>query len=191
MKNILRTSFLVAGLTLASITCAAPAVTAGYVDFSSFLPSGQGRFVEVKIDAGLLKFAAKIAEKHEPEAAALLKRIKHVHVNVVGLDENNRGAASEKIAAVRQQLEAAGWMPTVNVHEPEKGQEVAVYIKSRADEAIEGIVVTVIDHNKEAVFVNVVGEIQPEQLSELTARFNIDSLKGLDLKSGKLAKNDR
>lgn len=189
MKNVLRSSLLAAGFALAATAFAATESAPGYVDFSSFVPNSEGQIVEVKVNAGLLKFAAKLAAKQEPAAAELLKRIQHVHVNVVGLDESNRSAAVEKVEAVRLHLEAAGWAPTVNVREPKQGQQVAVYIKSRGEEAIEGIVVTVIDDDKEAVFVNVVGDIRPEQLGELTARFQVDALHGVDLQGAKFAKN--
>jgi hypothetical protein len=191
MKNVFRSSLAVAGLLLATSAFATTAPAPGYVDFSPFVPNSAGQMVEVKIDSGLLKFAAKVAARQEPAAAELLARMRHVRVNVVELDETNLTEARAKVAAVRRELEARGWAPTVNVRDPANGQDVVVYIKSSGEEAIEGIVVTVIDADKQAVFVNVVGDIRPEQLNALGNRFELQALRGIDLQATKLARNDR
>jgi hypothetical protein len=47
----------------------------------------------------------------------------------------------------------------------------------RGSEAIEGVAVTVLQGNSEAVLVNVVGDIKPEQLATLGERFDIEPLK--------------
>jgi hypothetical protein len=44
-------------------------------------------------------------------------------------------------------------------------------------DAVQGVVVTVTDGNKEAVFVNVVGNIQVDKLATIGERFGIDPLK--------------
>ena len=58
-----------------------------------------------------------------------------------------------------------------------KDEDVGVYIKTRGEEAVQGVVVTVIDGNKEAVLVNIVGDIKPEKLAIIGERFNIEPLK--------------
>ena len=185
MKNILSVSFIAAGFALAAHGLSAKTASAGSVDFGSFAATGNGQVVEVKLEPALIKFAAKVAAVKEPEAAELLKNIEQVRVNVVELDETNLADATAKIAAVRTQLESAGWAPTVSVRDPKKGDDVVVYIKTGADDSIEGIVVTVIEDKKQAVFVNVVGNIRPEQLAELGKRFDIDMLKRPELKTAR------
>ncbi|MBK8859100.1 MAG: DUF4252 domain-containing protein [Opitutaceae bacterium] len=185
MKNIVSFSLIAAGFVLAAPGLSAKAASAGSVDFGSFAATGNGQVVEVKLEPALIKFAAKIAAVKEPEAAELLKNIEHVRVNVVELDETNTADATARIAAVRTQLESAGWAPTVSVRDPKKGDDVVVYIKTGADDCIEGIVVTVIEDKKQAVFVNVVGSIRPEQLAELGKRLDIDVLKRPELKTAK------
>ena len=54
---------------------------------------------------------------------------------------------------------------------------MAVLLKSRGQEAIEGLVVTVIDHDREAVFVNIVGQLKPEDIARLGERLNLAPLK--------------
>lgn len=186
MKNLIRCSLAAAGLALAcQVNAKDP--SAGYVDFNSFLPNPDGQLVEVKVESGLLKFAAKVAAAREPEAAEVIRNIESVRVNVVELSEANVADATGKINDVRTQLGAAGWAPTVKVRDPKKGEDVAVYIKSGADDSIEGIVVTVLEEGKQAVFVNVVGNIRPEQLGEIGKRFDIPVLKQPEVKTAAVA----
>lgn len=182
MKNSPRLSLALAGALFgfASFTVSsALAAGDGRVEFKNFLPASVGEVVEIDIHPGLMKFAAKLAGKQEPEAAELLSKIQHVRVNVVHLDDSNRADAVAKVAAVRAKLEADGWMRTVSVRDSKKGEDVRIYIQQSSDEAISGIVVTVIENNKQAVFVNVVGDIRAEQLASLGAQFDIKPLREL------------
>ena len=182
MKNSNRLSLALAGALFGFAAFTAPSARAtgdGRVEFKNFLPASVGEVVEIDIHPGLMKFAAKLAGKQEPEAAELLSKIQHVRVNVVHLDDSNRADALAKVAAVRAKLEAEGWMRTVSVRDSKKGEDVRIYIQQSSDEAITGIVVTVIENNKQAVFVNVVGDIRAEQLASLGAQFNIKPLSEL------------
>lgn len=181
MKNSIRLSLALAGAlsgasAFATTSTAAPS---GHVDFKNFLPAAIGEVVEVDINPGLLRFAAKLAGKQEPQAAELLNKIQHVRVNVVDLDDSNRADALAKIAAVRAQLEAAGWQKAVSVRDSKKGEDVMIFIQQTSDDAIAGIVVTVIENKKKAVFVNVVGDIRADQLASIGAQFNIPPLRNL------------
>lgn len=176
------TTALVAVLQLSSVARAADA-PAGQVDFGKLLPPADGgQFVEVNVKGGLLALAARLTAKHEPEVADLLRGLTSVRVNVIGLDEGNRAALSERIQSLRRDLEEKGWERVVTVQE--KGQDVGVYLKHRGEEAIEGVVVTVIDGGKEAVLVNVVGDIRPEKLALIGERLNLEPLR----KAGEVVK---
>lgn len=181
MKNSIRLSLALAGALFSASAFAATSTPApsGHVDFKNFLPAAIGEVVEVDINPSLLRFAAKVAGKQEPQAAELLGKIQHVRVNVVDLDDSNRADALGKIAAVRAQLEAAGWQKAVSVRNSKKGEDVAVFIQQAGDDAIAGIVVTVIQNKKQAVFVNVVGDIRADQLASIGAQFNIPPLRNL------------
>jgi len=157
---------------------------AGYVDFGKFTPpSGGGQFVEVNIKSSLINIAARLAEKQEPEVASFLRGIQAVRVNVIGLDDANRAELSERLTKIRSDLDSKGWEKIVTVQE--KSQEVGIYIKQRGEEAVEGVVVTVLEGNKEAILVNVVGDIRPEKLALLGEKFGIDPLKKIGEKTKK------
>src|SRR3954462_8483016 len=108
MKS-LRSLLVVSGLSLAVATAAFAAETEpGFVDFGKMLPAAKGEFVEVNLSSGMLKFASKLAARHEPDAAELIGNLKRVRVNVSGMDDSNRAATTEKIESVRRSLEAQG-----------------------------------------------------------------------------------
>jgi hypothetical protein len=185
MKTILRFILPAAALTLASgaafasAESAAPPVNTapGYVDFGVMVPSAEGQFVEIDLPEGLLKFAATLTAKQEPQAADLIRNLKHVRVNVIELSDANRAATLERVQAIRHELEGRGWSQIVNVRESAKGDDVRIYTKTRGEEAVEGLVVTVISGTREVVLVNIVGDIKPEQIATLAERFNIEPLK--------------
>lgn len=54
-----------------------------------------------------------------------------------------------------------------------------VFIQQTSDDVITGIVITVIEGKKQAVSVNIVGDIRAEQLASIGAQFNIKPLRNL------------
>lgn len=177
MKTKCITTLLLASSLIALPALAEPTPTAGQIDFGSISAPADGQFVEVNIRANLISMAAKLAEKSEPEVARLLRGLKSVRVNVVSLNDDNREEITERIQSVRRQLTKDGWERIVTVKE--NNEDIGVFVKTRGEEAVEGVVVTVIDGGKEAVFVNVVGDIQPEQIAKVGESLNIDPLKKL------------
>jgi len=97
---------------------------------------------------------------------------------VVGLDDTNRDATTDRVMKVRQELARDGWEQIVEAR-GKKQDDVAIFVKQRDGEVIDGIVVTVIDERKkEAVLVNVVGRIKADSLAAIGERFDIPQLKG-------------
>jgi hypothetical protein len=148
---------------------------AGRIDFGEFIaPSDGGEFVEVNLQSNLLSLASKLVAKHEPEAASLLANIEAVRVNVVGFDQKNRESLVAKAREVKEKLAREKWDKIVTAQQ--KNEDVNIYVKT-SGEAIEGVTIVVLEGEKQAVFVNVVGNIKPEQLSMLGDRLHIDELK--------------
>jgi hypothetical protein len=156
----------------------------GQVDFGVFSPPGSGgEFVEVNLTSSLISLAAKFVEKQDAEIANVIKGVHLVRVNVVGLDDQNRSGIEERVQKVRKQLEGNGWEKIVTARQ--KDQDVGVYLKTRDQDTVQGLVVVVLDSNKQAVFVNVVGNIKPEQLSMLGEKLHIEPLKEIGAATGK------
>ncbi len=182
MKKVLQcTVALLAASTIASVTAANQA---GYVDFGKLTPPPGGEFVEVNVNSNLIAMVTSLA-KDEPEVFDVLKGLKSIRVNVLGVNQGNREELQKRIQSVRSQLDDGKWERVVTVVNAK--DDVCIYMKTRGPEAVEGLVVTVLEGKGHAVFVNVVGDIRPEQLTMLGERFNIEPLKHLPGKPVKQA----
>ncbi|MBP6864957.1 MAG: DUF4252 domain-containing protein [Candidatus Didemnitutus sp.] len=183
MKNSLRLLCTAAFVSAAMLVSANASAEPGYVDIGQLAPSAKGEFVEINLSPALLKFAARIAKHHEPDAAELVGDIKRIRVNVVDLDDGNRAATIAKIEDVRAKLESQGWTRMVTVREAEGGDNVAVFAKMQSEDAIDGLVVTVIDRRGQAVFVNVVGNISADKIGALAEKYDIEPLRKVKIKA--------
>lgn len=148
----------------------------GQVDFGAFAPPENGsQFVEVNVPGSLLAMASRVVEKQEPQIAQLLGGLQLIHVNVIGLNDSNREEMQKRASRIGQEMDKKGWERIVAVRQQD--QQVSVYLKTLNKDTVQGLVVMVMDGQNQAVFVNVVGNIKPEQLSLLGERLHIDPLK--------------
>ena len=148
----------------------------GQVDFGKIAPVPGGEFVEIQIKSNLLSLAAQVVEKQDPDAARLLRSVQLVHVNVVGLTDENRTEMEKRVRQIRHDLDAQGWEHNVVVQEKD-GQDVGIYTKTRGGEALAGLAITVIEPKNEVVLINIVGDIRPEQVAALGEKLDIKPLK--------------
>ncbi len=156
----------------------------GKVDFGAFSPPKEGgEFVEVNVPTGVIKLAAQIVEKQQPDVADILHGLQSVRVNVIGLDDENRPEVQKRAEKIRKELSGNGWERLVTAQE--KDQDVSVYLKMDDKGAIQGVTAVVLDGKDEAVFVNVVGSIKPDQLAMLGDKLHIDPLKKLGFLNNK------
>lgn len=183
-----RTTFAIVLATSLVVRLVHAEELAGAVDIDKLIPaSGKGERVSVELSRPLLALASSFAKQQEPEAAQLIDSLKLVRVRVGQLDDGDKTKAKEAFDGARKNAETAGWQKVVSVQD--NGDDVAVHLKMRGEEAIEGLLVTVISGGKEAVVVNVVGDLKPENLAKLGSRLNIEPMKKagelLDKKAGK------
>lgn len=149
--------------------------TGGLVNFGKFTKPTNGELVQINLNSDTIAMAVQLAGKGQPELAEALGGLHSVSVNVVGLDGQNREEVTARMKAVRAELETAGWQKIVSVQE--KKEDVGIFLKSRGKETVEGVVITVIDGRKEAVFINVAGDIKIDKLAALGQKFNVGALK--------------
>jgi hypothetical protein len=174
--SLLRLTALVFAATLAWTAAAAEP---GYVDFGKLTSPEKGEFVEITLGKGMLKLAGIIAKCNDPVAADIISGLSQVRVNVVGLDDTNRHATTERISSVKNQLTQDGWEQIIMMH-GKKHEDVAVFVKQREGEVIQGVVVTVMDaHKTQAVLVNIVGRIKPEQLDSVATHLQLPNLQNV------------
>lgn len=149
----------------------------GAVDFSHFKPSRGAEHVQIDVGAGLLKFASKVSRFHEPAAADILKGLKRVRVNVIGIDAADRDETHRKVDTLRADLDRTGWERIVTV-QGERQEDIAIFVKTSGEDLLDGIVVTVLNPNREVVLINVVGTIKADDLATVIDRLEVNSLKG-------------
>jgi hypothetical protein len=140
----------------------------GFVNFESLSDFYGEPRVMINISGFLLKFMAA-ASKNDPEAAEVMRNLKGVRVNVYNT-EGIMTPALEQIARVKAVLDKSGWQPVVQVKESR--EEVQIFMKAN-DVGMQGLTVMKVD-GEEAVFVNIVGEIDPSQLSGVMNHIQID-----------------
>jgi hypothetical protein len=73
------------------------------------------------------------------------------------------------------QLDPARWLKMVDVRSKKEGEQVDVYTHLDRTGKMMGIAVLVVAH-RQLTFVNIVGPIDIEKLSQLNGRFHIPSL---------------
>jgi hypothetical protein len=177
MKKAIRDTIALAVLSaFANVTVCAENAPAGYIDFGKFSPPASGgEFVEVHIKSNLISMAARLVEKSEPDVAELIRGLQLIRVNVIGLDDGNRAEIEKRVKKIRSELDANGWERIVTAQK--KDEDVGVYLKTRGSDAVEGVVVTVIEGNREAVLINIVGDIKPDKIAVIGERMDIEPLK--------------
>jgi Na+-translocating ferredoxin:NAD+ oxidoreductase RnfG subunit len=178
LRPVFGASLLAATLVLNSL---ADTPLPGQIDFGPLpAPASGGEFVEVNLGSNMLFLASHLVDKQDADTAKLLSSVKLVKVNVVGVDDSNRDALEKCITKTREKLAAQGWERVVSLQD--HGDDVGVYLKTDPKEGIQGATALILDGKKEAVFVNIVGSIQPEQLAALGQQLHIDPLQLLGQK---------
>jgi len=90
-------------------------------------------------------------------------------VQIYGITENTE-AAMNQFGKTKKQLKSSGWEPIVQVNEDD--EQVLVYTKMTGGN-MEGMTVMVVD-GEEAVFVNVIGQLNPVELAKVMDSFDVD-----------------
>lgn len=192
MKPSIRSLLATATLLFAwPVVNFASALETGAMDIGPLIPSAKGECVDINLTATMLKFAARLTAPQEPETAELIRNLKSIRVQVVGLDDSNRKGTVEQIEAVRRRMEVGGWAKVVAVRESESGENITIHLKQRGEESIDGIVVTVIDKKGQALFVNIVGDIQADQIALVAEKFNITPLQKLKIKGAESSRSKK
>jgi len=192
MKPIMKLSLLAALAVMLGGALAGPAAALteaeikklpGYVDFDAMkLFEGQEAKVEVYLKDPMLELVSKFVKSEDPELFEVLAKLKLVRVQIFEVDHVQAQKVSEVTTATAKQLDGKGWERIVRVREDD--EHVDVYLKpSKEYEWLDGLVVMVVDGGDEAIFVNIVGQIHPDDISKLAEHFDIDEL---DIDSSKV-----
>ena len=151
----------------------------GYVEFGNLEKfETSEEVVEVVIEEHLLRMVSKMAGKNEPELSNVLDGIKLIKVHSFGVSEENYPELANIVKSVDKKLMQDGWDRIVKTRS--KDEVVSVFILTSNEENIDGLVVTTVEKGGEAVFVNIVGDIDLETIGELSDKFDIPSINDLN-----------
>jgi hypothetical protein len=168
-------------LTLAGAACIAVASSAawaqeddlkafpGYVDFGQLGATFGEPSIEIALGKGLLNFVGAFTASEEPEIANLFSRLDGVRVRVFETESMANGAI-DLVREVSSKLSSSGWESVVTVNTDD--EQVRIFMKMNAD-VVEGITVMALEEH-EAAFINVIGLLDPAELSRLMDHFDVD-----------------
>ena len=141
----------------------------GYVDFGDLGDTFGEPTVQISVGASLLSLVGSLSASEDPEAAEMFKRLKGVRVNVY---ENTEVTAEglDLVKNVSNKLSGDGWESVVTVNSED--EQVRIFMKIN-DDVVQGITVMVVEAT-EAVFVNVIGDINPAELEKVMDNFDVD-----------------
>ena len=142
----------------------------GYVAFESLDEVYGEPKVRVNVGGFLLSLMSKAA-KNDPEAAAILEGLEGVRINVYSTG-GEVAPAIDQIQNAKNMLSNQNWEPIIQVNEDR--QNVQVFIKANG-EGVQGLTVMAVDAD-DAVFVNILGSIDPENLGAIMDQFDVDLL---------------
>ncbi len=144
----------------------------GYVDFSALTGVATSEpKVEVSLSSTLLGFLAAATREEDPELASTLGKLKSIRLNVFELSSDQSQDVKTKAQALGAQLLDDAWEEAVKV----KGDDalIQMYLKL-IDGKVAGMTVMMVEDGSEAVFMNIVGEIEPEELGRVAGKFGVD-----------------
>ena len=164
----------------------------GYVDFQTVNLFGQkAADVEVYLERNLIEMVAAIARGNDPELADMLMKLKQIRVQTFEIEPQKLEAIEKKTLEMSAKFESQGWAPLVKMRDRHEGSQTYVYMKWM-DNKMQGLVVMNVNADEdEASFVNLVGEIDPEQLGKLQRKFDIHGLDSLDVEMKGLKKSSK
>ncbi len=149
----------------------------GFVDFGEMNSVYGEPKVNISIGGAMLGFVAAMARNSNPEAAAIFSKLKGVRVSVYNIEDVGAEAALAQVNHVKGTLQGLNWSPVVQVNED--GEQIQIFMKFDG-EIMNGLTLMVVDE-EEAVFINVIGELDPNKLSALMKKFDIDLDDALDI----------
>lgn len=142
----------------------------GFVDFGEMNSIYGEPKVNISIGGTLLNFVGAMAENDDPKTAAIFSKLKGIRVSVYNTEDVGAGAALDQVSHVKGLLQSSDWDPVVQVND--EGEQVQIFMKMNGNN-VDGMTLMAVD-DEEAVFINVIGQLDPHELSQVMDNFDID-----------------
>jgi hypothetical protein len=146
----------------------------GYVDFGKLNAAYGEPKVMINLGTSLLKLMSAMSQE-DKEASELLGSLQGVRINVYST-EGDREPALERLAEIKSWLRSQQWEPIVQVKEDD--EDVQIFVKV-GGAGVHGLTVMAVNED-EAVFLNILGDIDPARLNDVMNQFDVD----LDTENG-------
>ena len=161
---------LLSALLLGGCGLTAPRGNAGFADLDSLGMNDTDRVLALSIGPALLRFAARHVED-DPETRALLRSLDGVRIRIYEIDGDPARVAT-RMDDMSRKLADTGWERVLLVRE---AQEQAHMLVRLDGDRICGMTVLVSDGDEEAVVINLMGDIQPQQFGGVMAALDVDA----------------
>ncbi|MCH2190873.1 MAG: DUF4252 domain-containing protein [Gammaproteobacteria bacterium] len=151
------------------------AVEKGKIDFADLSAHYGEPKVEINLNQSLMKIVGSFANHEDPEIGDILANLVEIKVRVYNLN-GKLDKANSTVDQISKKLRSDKWQTLVTVNNNEENQKVRVFSKS-TNEVIDGVVVMVVspeEEGGEAVFINIVGEIDPAKVGKVAETLDID-----------------
>ena len=126
--------------------------------------------LEINLPGAMLKFIAAATDEDEPDLSRIAENLESIRVRGAELDEGGLAAIRSGFQNAAQNLKAAGWTSMVRVREED--EEVLIFFKEEGGQMVGLTVFTLED--KDAMMINLVGNIDPSDLSGLAEGLDLD-----------------
>ncbi len=134
--------------------------------------------VHISIKDAMLRMVAAATRESEPDLANMIRDLRAIEVVVYEIEgSQERGHVRSTISKTSSRLKRAGWEPAIDIRLEDSGG--FLYFRFLDGDHPVGLAGIFLDGD-EAVFINIVGMVDPALLGRLAARFNISLLDELD-----------
>ena len=148
----------------------------GFIDFGTFGEFSEEQLeIHISVQELALRLVAAATRGSDPDLAEMLGGLKLIEVWVYNVDDKSRKTFKERVADIAAELEKKSWQQAMTLRS--KGSRGYMYLKL-ADDIPQGLAVSFISEEDQAIFVNIVGTIDPSQIGRLAEKFNLDMLEG-------------
>ena len=157
-------------LALSACGLTAPRSNDGYADLESLGMRDTDNVMTLSIGPALLHFAASHVDD-DPEVQGLLKGLDGVRIRIYEIN-GDAGRVATRMDNMSRHLQDDGWEPVLLIREEDETTHMLLRV---VDEQICGMTVLVSDGDSEAVVINLMGEIQPQQFGDVMLALDVDT----------------
>jgi hypothetical protein len=147
----------------------------GYVDFEALgLVDADEVNLRVSLFGPILRLVAEATREDEPGFSELLDKLRAIRADIYEVAPDRRANLRRRTTDTARLLERRGWQTVVEVRSADGDLS---FIQTRSDgSTISGLSVMYIEPDGSAGFINIVGDVSPEELGRLGRTFHIEPL---------------